>query len=108
MIAEKRKLFFSFSFIACQQRLHIPELASLHLLLIQVPVPGPCAAAGQPWGKASRSASRSPMSAPSRERRRIMGRDRRILVIIAEPQNVRKIGRPSSFLLVHSSMYSCS
>ncbi len=35
--------------------------------------------------------------------RRIMGQDRRILVIIAEPQNARKIGRPSSFLLFHNS-----
>ncbi len=35
-----------------------------------------------------------------RVRRRIMLRHRRILVIIAEPQNARRIGRPSSFLLV--------
>ena len=41
-----------------------------------------------------------------RVRRRIMGRDRRTSVIIAEPQNARKIGGPSSFLLVHNSIYS--
>ncbi len=35
-----------------------------------------------------------------RVRRRIMLRHRRILVIIAEPQIARRIGRPSSILLV--------
>ncbi len=41
-----------------------------------------------------------------RVRRNIMGRDRRLLVIIAEPQNACKIGRPLSFLFVHNSIYS--
>ncbi len=41
-----------------------------------------------------------------RVRRRIFPWDRRTLVIIAEPQNARRTGRPSSFLLEQNSINS--
>ncbi len=47
-----------------------------------------------------------PPSVRLRVRRRIFPWDRRTLVIIAEPQNARRIGRPSSFLLEQNSINS--